>query len=221
MKHLLAASATAVLLLSSPAFAHDDKDHKRDVVADYDFTDFDSITIEGVYLLDVRAGDTFSVRTEADADDAKWLNVTKSGRTLNLTRTKRDHKRWKNDNSQGVRAIITMPRLVDLEVAGVATGKVSAFTGGNVDIDIAGVSELTLSGTCDRLDIDLAGVGEVDARALKCDDVDADLGGVGSMSVYAAESIDANAGGIGSIEVYGNPELRDVEDGFMAKVKIR
>lgn len=222
MKHLLAAGATAALLMAGTAFAHDTKDADRDVVRSFDFANFDSITIEGVYLLDIREGDTFSIRTKATEDDAKWQDVTLKGRTLSLGTKKSKNKRWnKNSDSHGVEAIITMPRLVDLEVAGVATGTISAFTGGNVDIDIAGVSELTLSGTCDRLDIDMAGVGDVDAEALKCDDVDADLGGVGSLSVYAATRIDASAGGLGSIEVYGNPEFRDIDDGFMSKVKIR
>lgn len=224
MKHLLAACATAALLMAGTASAHDSKGADRDVVADYDFTDFDSITVEGVYLLDIQEGDTFSIRTETSKDDAKWQDVTLKGRTLVLgTKKSKKNKRWNNDDnhSNGVQVIITMPRLVDLEVAGVATGTISAFTGGNVDIDIAGVSELTLSGTCDRLDIDMAGVGDVDAEGLKCDDVDADLGGIGSLSVYAANSIDASAGGLGSIEVYGDPERRDIEDGFMSKVKIR
>lgn len=222
MKHLLVAGATAALLMAGTASAHDSKHADRDVISDYDFAGFDSITIEGVYLLDIQEGDTFSIRTEATEEDAKWQDVTLKGRTLSLGQKKSKNKRWnKNDNSNGVRAIITMPRLIDLEVAGVATGTISAFTGGNIDIDIAGVSELTLSGTCDRLDIDMAGVGEVDAEALKCDDVDANLGGVGSLSVYAATRIDASAGGLGSIEVYGDPEYRDIDDGFMSKVKIR
>jgi hypothetical protein len=222
MKHLLAAGATVALLMAGTAYAHDSKHADRDVISDFDFTNFDSISVEGVYLLDIRAGDTFSIRTEATDEDAKWQDVTLKGSTLHLGMKKSKSKRWnKNDNSSGVRAIITMPRLIDLDVAGVATGTISAFTGGNVDVDIAGVSELTLSGTCDRLDIDMAGVGEVDGQALKCDDVDADLGGVGSLSVYASTSIDASAGGLGSIEVYGDPEMRDIDDGFMSKVKIR
>jgi hypothetical protein len=219
MKHLFTASAIAVLLMAGSAAAHDPEDVNRDVVADFDFKDFDSIKIEGVYLLDIRQGNTFSIRTEATEDEAEWQEVTLKGRTLVLGSRKSGWK--KNNNSHGVQATITLPRLVDLDVTGVATGVVSAFAGGNVDVDIAGVSDLTLSGICDRLDIDLAGVGDVNAEDLVCDDVDADMGGVGSISVYAAKSIDADAGGIGSIEVYGNPDQRSVDDGFMAKVKFR
>lgn len=219
MKHLFTASAIAVLLMAGSAAAHDSKDANRDVVADFDFKDFDSIKVSGVYLLDIREGDTFSVRTEATEKDAKWQDVTLKGRTLVLGSRKSS---WKKDNdSHGIQATITLPRLVDLDVTGVATGVVSAFTGGSIDVDIAGVSDLTLSGNCDRLDIDLAGVGDVNAEDLVCDHVDADMGGVGSLSVYAAKSINADAGGIGSIEVYGNPDEREVDDGFMAKVKIR
>lgn len=219
MKHLFTASAIAVLLMAGSAAAHDSKDANRDVVADFDFKDFDSIKVSGVYLLDIREGDTFSVRTEATEKDAKWQDVTLKGRTLVLGSRKTSWK--KNNDSHGIQATITMPRLADLDVTGVATGVVSAFTGGSIDVDIAGVSDLTLSGNCDSLDIDLAGVGDVNAEDLVCDHVDADMSGVGSLSVYAAKSINADAGGIGSIEVYGNPDQRDVDDGFMAKVKIR
>lgn len=222
MKHLLAAGATAALLIAGTAQAHDKDRADRDVVQEFDFTNFDSITVEGVYLLDIQAGDRFSIRTEATDEDAEWMEVKLEGKTLMLsTKSRRRNRGRHNGNSHGVKAIVTMPRLVDLEVAGVATGTVSAFTGGNVDVDIAGVSDLNLSGTCDRLDIDMAGVGEVDAKELKCDDVDADLGGVGSLTVYAATSVDASAGGLGSIDVYGDPEITDIDDGFMSKVKIR
>ncbi len=58
---------------------------------------------------------------------------------------------------------------------GVASGEVSAFTGGRISIDVGGVSDLTLSGACSRLNIDMGGVGKVDAEALKCDHVYADI----------------------------------------------
>jgi len=221
MKHLFLAGATAAMLIagSSQAYAKSDK---RDVVANYDFSGFDKIEIAGVYELDIQAGNRFSVRTEATQKQAKRLRVELDGDTLVLARNE-ESKSWKNKNNNdgSVLVIVTMPRLTDLEVAGVATGEISAFTGGSIDIDIAGVGDLTLSGTCDELDIDVAGVGEVDARDLKCDHVDADLGGVGELSVYASESVDASAGGIGSIDVYGDPEETHIDDGFMAKVKMR
>lgn len=223
MKNLFAASAMATVLLAGAAHAHDKKGKhdKRDVVATYDYNGFDKIEIAGVYELDIQQGNSFSIRTEATEEQAKKFEVRLRGNTLILG-SKESEKRWNNNNNYGsVLAVITMPRLSDLEIAGVANGKISAFDGGDLNVDIAGVGDITLSGTCDHLEIDVAGVGEVDARDLKCDHVDAELGGVGELTVYASESVDASAGGVGTINVYGNPNVQSIDDGFLAKVRIR
>ena len=47
------------------------------------------------------------------------------------------------------------------------------------------------------------------------------MGGVGELTVHATKSVNADAGGIGEIVVYGDPEDRDVDDGFMAKVRFK
>ena len=41
------------------------------------------------------------------------------------------------------------------------------------------------------------------------------------MTVHATQRISADAGGIGQIKVYGDPAERDVDDGFMAKVRFK
>ena len=97
----------------------------------------------------------------------------------------------------------------------------TGIDGGSLDVALQGVGELDLSGTCDSLDIDLSGVGEIDAEDLVCEDVDASMGGVGELTVHATKSVNADAGGIGEIVVYGDPEDRDVDDGFMAKVRFK
>lgn len=229
MKHFaksLTIGACAALTLVATASAHDSDDHDdsvvRDVVADYNFRGFDTIEVEGVYKLDVRHGDSFSVRTEATKRDAEWLDVTRRGDTLYLSRKDTGRKNWgENNSSKGVLAVITLPRLDSLTVAGVATGKVASFKGGDINVTIAGVSDLTLTGTCDELNIEMAGVGDVNASGLKCESVDAELGGVGELSVYASDRVNAESGGIGQIEVYGDPDVRMVSDGFMSKVKFR
>jgi len=221
MKTLLS-GVMAAALLASPVLAHgDDDDVKRDVKQTHDFKNFDKIEVVGVYLLDVREGDEFSVRTEARKQDAKWMQVRQEGDTLVLGAEDDEDHKIKGRHNKGVLAIVTMPKLSSLEVAGIATGEVSAFTGGDVDVDIAGISDLVLSGTCDRLDIQLAGMGDLDAHDLKCADVDAELGGMGSMDVYASKSIDATVGGMGSIDVHGNPSDVSTDKSMFSSIKIR
>lgn len=221
MKKLLAASMTAALL-ASPAMAHDDDDdHKREIKQSYDFDGFDKISVVGVYKLDVQAGDEFSVRTEARKKDAEWMKVSLDGDTLILGTEEEDNDiKWKR-NRKGVKAIVTMPRLSHLEVAGIATGKVSAFTGGDVEVEIAGISDLSLMGECDELQIELAGMGDLDARDLQCTDVEAQLGGMGELDVYASKRVDAEVAGMGSIEVYGNPDDVTTDKTMFSSIKIR
>lgn len=221
MKHILS-GLMAATFLASPTLAHDDHDNvKRDVKQSYDFKNFDRISVTGVYKLDVREGSEFSVRTEARKKDAKWMRVSQDGDTLVLGVDGDDDRKNSGRNNKGVLAVVTMPRLTDLEVTGIATGEVSAFTGGDVDVEIAGISDLELSGRCDRLDIEMAGMGDLDARELKCDDVEAELAGMGELDVYASESVDASVAGMGSIEVYGNPKDVMTDKTMFASIKIR
>jgi hypothetical protein len=228
-KFIQTASATALILVGAGhAFAHNhkgdhdhDKSDKRSVVASYDFSGFDSIDVEGVFELDIRAGDSFSVRTEATPRQAERLEVRLDGDTLILSRDDEKRSNGRKKNNSATLVVVTMPQLRDLDVAGVATGEVSAFQGGDVDVDVAGVGDLELNGTCGTLDIDVAGVGEVDARDLVCDTVVADMGGVGELAVHATRSVEADVGGIGEINVYGNPDIRDVSDGFLSKVRFK
>lgn len=224
MKHLLAA-ATIALLASGAALAHEDdydKKQKRDVVIDHDLSGFTAIDISGVYELKVTQGDRFSVQTRSTKKEADRMEIRVRNNTLYLeTDNEKGSRGWGGSNNNGVEVIITMPQLEELDVAGIVSGEVSAFSGGDVDIDVSGISSVSLRGTCDTLTVDLAGMGELDARELKCRHVEADMGGMGEMSVYASESIEADAEGMGSIEVYGDPKTRDTDDTFLAKVRFR
>lgn len=185
----------------------DDNDH---VVKDYDFAGFDSIDVSAVHTLDIRLGGDFSVRTEASAENAKWSEVRLSGDTLILGRTS-DYKngyRRNESKDQSVRVFITMPDLTELDTSGVTKGEVSGFSGGDLEIDTSGVTELVLRGTCASLELDTSGVANIDATALKCERVEADGSGVSKVKVHASQRIDADVSGMSKIWVYGDPAER-------------
>lgn len=221
------AIATALigsLACSTPAWSKDkDHDQKREIVETHDFEDFDQIEVLGVYELDIRLGDEFSIRTEATRDEAETLKIRQKGSLLILDNERSNTKEWgQNNRNSAILTVVTMPKLVDLEIQGVATGRVEAFDGGRVDVDIEGVvGDLELSGRCDMLSVDMAGVGQLDAEDLICEEVDADLEGVGEMVVHATRKVRASADGIGKISVHGDPKDRDVDDSFMAKVRFK
>ncbi|MEL6686082.1 MAG: DUF2807 domain-containing protein [Pseudomonadota bacterium] len=227
MKTLTTTAIAAALLFAGTACvqtasAKDKSDSNRDVVQTYDLDGFDEIKVMGVYELEIEVGKSFSVRTEASQKEAEDLDVRVSGDRLILDNRQDNGKRWNNNNNRkSVLAVITMPSLSDLQITGVATGEVTGVDGGSLDVSLEGVGDLQLEGRCDSLDVELAGVGDIDARDLVCTSVDAEMGGVGELTVHATKSVDASSGGVGQVVVYGDPEERDVDDGFMAKVRFK
>lgn len=221
MKYLATATA-AVLITACAAIAHDGDEITRDVVTDYDFSGFDQIDISGVYTVDIRQGDRFSVRTEATKDSARWSEVKMDGDTLILGKKNRK-KSWRDDDhhDHGVHAYVTLPKLVNLDVSGVTNGEISAFAGGDIEIDASGVTNLTLSGRCGSMEIDASGVANIDAQALRCTSVEADASGVSNLEVYAESRLDADSSGMSKIGVHGNPSDTQIEDSRMAKVIMR
>ena len=225
MRHLsLALIAGVSLITANAAFAGDGDEVKRDVVTEYDFSGFDKVDISGVYTVEIRQGDRFSVRTEATKDKARWSEVKMKGDTLVLGKKDRKKGWWKDDDYEdqgGVHAFVTMPRLTELDVSGVTNGTVSAFSGGSIEVDASGVANLTLSGSCDHLEIDASGVSNIDAEALLCASVEVDASGVSNLEVYASNRIEADSSGMSEIGVHGNPADREIEDSRMAKVVMR
>lgn len=175
----------------------------------------------GVYHLDVQVGDSFSVETSGSKKDMAKIEVYVEDGVLVLGLKDRKKPKLRNGNNQGVNAVITLPALSGMEIAGVVTGGVSKIDVDSFDIDFAGVGELTLAGSCLNLEVNMAGVGELDAEGLECEDVEVNLAGVGEASVYASQSIDASAAGMGQIDVYGSPKTIEKSSAFLAKVKIR
>lgn len=221
MKTILgAASAMALLLSTQTAAAHDDK-AKIEVEESYDLSGFDHITVEGVYHLDVKVGDRFSIETSGSKKDMAKIKVYLDGDSLVLGKKDKARGKSRGENNQGVNAVVTLPRLDGIEIAGVVTGKITDIDAKSFDVDFAGVGELSLSGVCVDMELNMAGVGELDASDLKCENVDVNLAGMGEASVYASERVDANAAGIGEITVYGKPDVVDKSSAFMSKVKIR
>ena len=221
MKTILgAASAMALLLSTQTAAAHDDK-AKVEVEESYDLSGFDHITVEGVYHLDVEVGDSFSVETSGSKKDMAKIKVYVEDGALVLGLKDNKDRKLKGNNNRGVNAVVTLPALNGMEIAGVVTGKVSNIDSKRFEVNFAGVGELSLSGVCVEMELSMAGVGELDASDLKCEDVDADLAGVGEASIYASERVDANAAGIGEITVYGKPDVVEKSSAFMSKVKIK
>ena len=178
---------------------------------------FDNIEIIGVYELSVKVGPDFSVKTSGSEKLVENMKVYIRGDTLILDND--HHKKIKNNH--GVLATITLPYLDGLDIRGVGTGDISGVEADNFTLDVSGVGEMDIEGTCGSLRAEVSGVGDFSTGDLKCEDVKADLSGVGQFTVYASESADVSARGIGEVVVLGNPKSIKKDSGFLSKVRVR
>ena len=130
------------------------------------------------------------------------------------------NRRKKLKNHDGIWTDISLPSLYGLDIKGVGTGDIMGVDSENFALDVSGVGEFKVKGTCGHLETHMHGVGEIDVRGLECESAKVNLKGVGEVSLFASESVDINSRGIGEVNVYGNPKEVQKSKGFMSGVTI-
>lgn len=180
-----------------------------------DLRDFDAIEIGGAYKLDVIVGEDFSIELSGPAAEMERVEATLKNGALVLG----SRKRLRGD-TKGVKAVVTMPALNRLAVSGVADAEISGVRAKDFKLDLSGVGEVNIAGSCDKLVARVSGVGEVDAQSFQCRAVDVKVAGVGEARVYASETVAAEVSGMGGIMVYGSPKSVDKRGGFFSEIKV-
>ncbi len=197
-----------------------DRDKSEDVTQTLDLTGFDQIEIAGVFEVNVTVGGDFSVTVSGAPSEMERLEASVQNGELILDRE--DHTFGKrNWRDLGLTAEITLPALTAIDIAGVADGSVTGVDADNFEVDLSGVGDLTIAGTCGRLDADVSGVGDFNGQGLECRDVEIDVSGIGDASVFASESVDASVSGIGSIDIYGSPQQVKKSNSFIASINVK
>ena len=196
-----------------------ERDRSNDITQQYDFVDFDRIDIGGVFEVDVAVGGDFSVKISGSPEAMERVEAAVEDGELVLGEAKRSGKRhWR---VHGLTAVISMPALTAIDVAGVVDGDVTGISADQFDADLSGVGDLDLAGTCGSLTVHVSGVGDLDAESLECENVDVSVSGVGDASVYASQSVDASVSGIGSISIYGSPTDVDKDGSFLSSIDVK
>lgn len=197
-----------------------DRDKGEDVTKSFEFSDFDKIDVAGVYDLQVEVGPDYSVELSGPEDEMARVEVEVDDGALVLNQKKRDHS-VRHLRRDGVTAKVTMPALSAVDISGVVDGKVSGVAADGFAVDMSGVGDLDLAGTCNDLTARVSGVGDLDAKDLQCKTVKVNVSGVGDASVYASESAEARVSGMGEINVYGSPPKVEKHGGMFSHIEVR
>ncbi len=209
------AAGLSALLLAGTAVA---RDGDAKVTQNLDLRGFDRIDIAGVYDLEVRVGPDYSIELSGPAYEIERVEASVRNNVLHLDQSKQK-TRWRG-RREGVDAVVTLPSLRGIEVAGVVEGVITGVDSEVFDIDVSGVGDLEFDGACGTLEAEVSGVGDLEADALECRVVTIEVSGVGDASVFASEEVDAQVSGMGGIDVYGSPEKVRKSDSMFADITV-
>jgi len=218
---MLSAALLSAALITAPVSAHDiSKSDGEQVTQTYDFSGFSKIRIDGVYRVTVTQGDTFSITTSGDEKEMEKSKVELIGDTLVLGSKS---KKWSRDNQQrhGITTTLTMPNLDGIAINGVTEFMGDNLDLGDLDLDVNGVADLTLSGTCGELTAIVNGVGDIDLKDLKCETGDLSVNGAGELSAYTSQSVKARINGVGEMKIYGDPKNVDKKKTWLGSITLK
>lgn len=189
----------------------------------YEFSNFDAITVNGAYHVQVTQGNAYSVTASGDADDLEKLNISQNHGELVVEHKDRTFKFF--DKQDPVLIQITVPELRSLDLSGAVkadighiktdnltlalTGATKAFVDVNVNrlkADITGASKSTFTGRADYLDMDIAGASKLDATRLVANTVEVEAAGACNVDVHATNTLRADAAGASKVRYRGNPD---------------
>jgi hypothetical protein len=199
-----------------------DRDTSKDVAKTFELSGFDAIEAAGVFDVDVTVGgDAYGVALSGPAAELDRADIRVEGNRLILDMkdgAKRDGG-WKNRHA--LTAKIAMPALSAFDAAGVVDASISGVNAPKMDVQLSGVGDIDIKGSCEVLEANVSGVGDLDAENLECKTVTVTVSGVGDASVYASESATASVGGVGSITVYGAPKNVTKSNSMFSSITVK
>lgn len=190
----------------------------------YDFKDFESVSVGYGMKVDISQSNSYSIKVEADERDFEYLRVEKEVDELKFYIDRNNYHRRNEINID-----ITMPSLTEIDLSGGSIGKLSMdvqsknfdcnLSGGailkgslkcaNIDIDLSGGSQLTLAGNGKNVELDGSGGAIFRLKDFSVEDADISLSGGSQVSINMHGTLNASQSGGSQITYYGSAKIGD------------
>jgi hypothetical protein len=160
---------------------------------------FSKIDLTGAPDVEVMVGPAVSVAVTADDNLLPFIETTVDGETLKIG------SKQSYSTSIGVKVKITVPALHGVLVTGSGDIHAAGLKAGQLEVNVTGSGDVTLSGVVDQLRARIIGSGDLRAGDLTAKNVSVGVTGSGDASVRATEQLEANVTGSGNVRYAGNP----------------
>ena len=208
---------------------------------DFNFRDFDEISISAGIEAEIVSGPDFSIVAEARSSRVlRKLEIEMRGHTLYATRNTGLRDLLFGGNTDIV-LTITLPVLRDISISSGVDAHVSGqfeddFSGSassgaaldieglnsdTIDLSASSGASVDVTGSCKFLDVSTSSGAAFGAEGLICESVDVSSSSGASVTVYASEILDSSASSGGSVSVYGSPSQTDISNSSGGGTKLR
>ncbi len=191
----------------------------------YDIKGFENIHIASIFNAEIVQSDQWEVTLKGEEEDLDDVRVKMENKNLEVD-FDRDISKWDRDRRE-VFIYLRLPELESLELSGTARAVVKGFTQNlmqidlsgaanadmdiqveDTDIDLDGMSKLTLYGSGDKVDASIAGASSLDASEYQVKSAKIDASGVSHVKINASEILEIDATGGSEIRYLGNPMIQ-------------
>lgn len=180
----------------------------------FNLNGFDRLQMGDAFGITVRQGNTFSVTATGDRRNLDDLDVRVSnGRLIAKYRSLRRNRQYETAFK------ITMPKLAAADFSGASRSTVSGFTGEDMSIDLSGASNMTISGSFERLKTDVSGASDLHAFDAIANTVDARASGASLLQATATTRLSATASGASDIRYRGNPTQLEMNSSGASSIR--
>ncbi|MBB3879437.1 head GIN domain-containing protein [Sphingomonas pseudosanguinis] len=188
---------------------------------DYPLRDFTAVTVKTSDSVDIRVGNDFSVRAQGATTQLDDILIDRRGETLRITRRGDRQARASSTRDRGVRIVVTLPRLTQVNLAGSGdvtvdrvegprfqagmTGSgqlaIGAMRVDEAKIDIAGSGTIRPVGSADTAILRMAGSGSIAGRGLRAGRAQVEIAGSGGVTAQVQGPAQVKLMGSGSADL--------------------
>ncbi len=201
----------------------------------FPFENFSEIEVGALIDVEIRKStdESYSVVVRGDGDNLDDVYLNQVGNTLEVNFKDNDWKWWSKKNIGRIQLIINMPELTTLSINGASKGEVSGFEQDNMDVEVAGFSELYMNVNAKRLNVDIAGASKVNLNGsgkqlnaeiagastlngmgFTANQANIEASGASTARVQVEQNLNADASGMSTIRYKGSPSVNKDASGM-------
>lgn len=181
-------------------------------------SDFSAVAIGGPFNVSILQGSEFSVEITIDSDDVNSLDVHKSGQTLSI-----GFRSGVTVQVETLEAVIVLPSLARVSLAGATNTLFSGFTGSSLDVELAGAAALEgLNVSYDFVMVSAVGASQFlmeDVQALPAAHADLIAASVATFNLMDSATLTGSVTAASTAFYYGSDVTVDVNTDLSSSVQ--